>query len=263
MKHRTPFDAPDNQVYGAHSPKDKQFWDGLEQVFEQTPHSLFHVLTHWPVYTKRISLVRFLAHFKLFEMVQNMPGNIVELGVSRGVSFFTWHKLLEIFCPCDTSRKVVGFDSFEGLTDFSDKDGGMSAVNDKGQGGWSAGSVEQELLALNALHNGDNILARERCILVKGRIQESLQGFLERTPGMRIALLHLDMDLYEPTKYALDHLWDLVLPGGVVVFDEYALPPWGGEVTAWEEFARSRGLEHLRIQKFPWSLTPNGYLVKA
>jgi hypothetical protein len=75
-------------------------------------------------------------------------------------------------------------------------------------------------------------------------------------------LLHFDLDLYEPTKYALDRLWDLVLPGGVVVFDEYALPPWGGETTAWDEFAAERGLTGCKIRKFPWSLTPNGFLIK-
>jgi hypothetical protein len=261
MIDRTQFDAPDNQVYGASSEKDKHYWSGLSSILEETPHSAFHLLTHWPVYTKRISLVRFLAHLKLFEMVLDMPGNIVELGVSRGVSFFTWHKLLEVFCPCDTSRKVIGFDSFEGLTDFNDKDGSFSTINDKGVGGWSAKDVERELFALNELHNGDNILARERSRLVKGRVQETLVSTLDSMPGMRIALLHFDLDLYEPTLYALEKLWDLVLPGGVLVFDEYALPPWGGEVLAWEEFARARGIRY-HVRKLPGTLTPNGYIVK-
>ena len=257
----TKFDAPQNQIYGAHSEKDRRYWAGLEAILDETPHSVFHILNHWPVYTKRISLVRFIAHLKLFELVADMPGNIVELGVSRGVSFFTWHKLLEIFCPCDTSRNVIGFDSFEGLTDFTEKDGRFSAINDKDLGGWSAKEVEGEIMALNELHNGDNILARERSRLVKGRVQETLQPTLDSMPGMRVSLLHFDLDLYDPTKYALEKLWDLVIPGGVVVFDEYALPPWGGEVTAWEEFATSRNIQY-RVHKFPWSLTPNGYIVK-
>jgi hypothetical protein len=261
MSHRTEFDAPDNQVYGAHSDKDKQFWVGLESILDKTPHSDFHLLNHWPVYTKRISLVRFIAHLKLFELITEMPGNIVELGVSRGVSFFTWHKLLEIFCPCDTSRKVIGFDSFEGLTDFSEHDGTDSAANDKRIGGWSAQNVEHEIFALNQLHNADNILARERSRLVKGRVQDTLKPTLESMPGMRIALLHFDLDLYEPTLFALEMLYDLVLPGGVIVFDEFALPPWGGEVSAWETFAKSRGIRY-RVHKQPWTLTPNGYVIK-
>ena len=205
MKERTKFDAPDKQVYGASSEKDKQYWAKLDSILEETPHSAFHLLTHWPVYTSASALVRFLAHLKLFETCSRHAGQCRRSSpVSRGVSFFTWHKLLEVFCPCDTSRKVIGFDSFEGLTDFTNKDGSFSSINDKDIGGWSAKDVETELFAINQLHNGDNILARERSRLVKGRVQETLQPTLDSMPGMRIALLHFDLDLYDPTLFALE-----------------------------------------------------------
>jgi hypothetical protein len=165
----------------------------------------------------------------------------------------------------DTHKKVYGFDSFEGLSDFVAADGSggdRDELADKRVGGWSAGDVEAEIFALCALANADNVLARERSRLIKGRIQDTLEPFLAETPGLRINLLHLDLDLYEPTKFALDRLWDLVVPGGLVVMDEYATPPWAGESQAWEEFARARGLD-LEIRKFPWALTPGGYVVKA
>jgi hypothetical protein len=261
----TPFDAPENQMYGVSSEKDKAFWAGLESILTDHPHSQRHVLTHWPVYTKRILLTRFLAHYELFRRTVDIPGSIVELGVSRGVSFFTWHKLLEVICPTDTSKKVYGFDSFEGLTDFTDKDGVAGATdhaNDKQEQGWSAAKVEAEIFALCELANRDNVLARERSRLIKGRIQDTLEPFLQATPGLRISLLHFDMDLYDPTLYALERLWDLVVPGGLVVFDEYGIPPWGGEATAFDEFARRRKLK-VELKKLPWCLTPSGYLVKT
>jgi hypothetical protein len=261
MNPRTPYDAPLNQIFGAHSEKDQRYWSELDAILTETPHGLMHLMTHFPAYTKRVSLVRFLAHYELFKRTVDLPGSIVELGVSRGVSFFSWHKFLEIFCPLDTPKKVYGFDSFEGLTDFAPEDGADRESDDKRVGGWSAAGVEQELFRLAAMHNADNILARERCRLIKGRVQDTLPGFLEATPGLRISLLHLDMDLYEPTLYALEQLWDLVVTGGVVVFDEYGLPPWGGEATAVETFFTRRGLKY-RIEKFPWSLTPSGFLVK-
>ncbi len=259
---RTPGDAPDNQLYGVHSERDKIFWKGMEEILTKHPHSMLHILTHWQVYTKRILLTRFLAHYELFKMTLDLPGSIVELGVSRGVSFFAFHKMLEIFCPTDTSRKVYGFDSFEGLTDFTEKDGQDDLLSDKQRGGWSAADAEAEIFSLAALYNGDNILARERCRLIKGRVQDSLPGFLAATPGVRLSLLHLDMDLYEPTLFALENLWDLVVPGGVIVMDEYGLPPWGGEAAAFDEFCRSRNLK-VAIKKFSWCLTPTAYVVKA
>jgi hypothetical protein len=256
-------DAPLEQMFGVHSEKDRLFWNGLFAIQERYPHSAMHTLTHWPVYTKRILLTRFLAHFELFKMTLDLPGSIVELGVSRGVSLFSFHKFLEIFLPTDTSKKVYGFDSFEGLRDFSKEDGvsAADATIDKQQGGWSAESVEGEIFDLCKLYNADNILARERCILVKGRVQDTLDAFLEKTPGLRINLLHFDLDLYDPTLFALERLWDLVVPGGVVVFDEYGIPPWGGEARAFDKFRALRNLD-VKMQKFRWCLTPAAYCIK-
>jgi hypothetical protein len=248
-------DAPDEQVYGSTNPKTRVIWDTVAKM----EHSVPHLLSHWPCYVPRINVIRFLAHYELFRLVQDMPGDVVELGVCRGVSFFSWCKFLEILCPTDTSRKVIGFDSFEGLQDFDDADGDGSTTDDKRVGGWWAPADEVRLL--NELHNADNVVARQRGILVKGRVQESIKPFLAARPGMRISLLHFDLDLHEPTLYALQMLYDLVLPGGIVVFDEYALPPWSGETQAWDEFAASHGIRS-RMQKIPWTLTPNAFFVK-
>jgi hypothetical protein len=260
---RTDFDAPAQQVYGLSSSKDIHQWDSLESILENFQHSESHILTHWPCYTRRINVLRFLAHFKLFEKTQDLPGDIVEIGVSRGVSLFTWHKFLEIFSPTDTSKKVIGIDSFEGLQSFHLKDGKTDPSVGKCIEGWSAGKVEDEVDQLAAWHNADNVIARERVVLKKGRVEDVLGQLMEDRPGMRISLLHLDVDLYEPTLYALRKLWDLVVPGGVIVLDEYGLPPWGGEASAVDEFLQERSMTNLRIQKFSWSLTPNGFIIKG
>ena len=42
-------------------------------------------------------------------------------------------------------------------------------------------------------------------------------------PGFRISLLHMDLDVEEPTLKALEALWPKVCKGGVVIFDEYAI----------------------------------------
>jgi hypothetical protein len=256
-------DAPLEQMYGVASEKDKQYWKKYSKIQQKYPHSDLHKITHWPVYTKRILMTRFLAHYELFKMTKGLPGSIIELGVSRGVSFFSFHKFLEIFLPTSTLTKVYGFDSFEGLTDFTDKDGVSKTelLDDKKIGGWSAAEVEGEIFELCDLFNSDNILTKERAKLIKGKIQDTLIPFLKETPGLRINLLHFDMDLYEPTKFALENLWDLVVTGGIIVFDEYALPPWGGEANAFDEFLKKRGIT-IKLKKFDWCNTPTAYCVK-
>lgn len=260
----TEFDAPDSQIFGTTSEKDKSFWSGLDGILEEFPHSTKHILAHFPVYTKRILMTRFLAHWELYKKTINLPGSILELGVSRGVSLFSFYKFLEITHPADTGRRVYGIDSFEGLTDFTDKDGqetSTAASADRVRGGWSAAPVEGELNALTELFNRDNVLARERIKIIKGRVQDVLDPFLEQNPGMRFSLVHFDVDLYEPTKYALDKLWDYIVPGGVLVFDEYGVVPWEGESRAVDEFCRERGIV-AEIEKFPWAPAPGGFLIK-
>ena len=79
----TPFDAPENQMHGVTSDKDRQFWGAMEALFDEYPHSIKHVVTHWPAYIKRISLTRFLAHYEIFRETNDIPGGIVELEIGR------------------------------------------------------------------------------------------------------------------------------------------------------------------------------------
>ena len=254
-------DVPVSEAHGLISDRDREYWSKFDDILENSPHSEEHLLALWPVYVRRISMVRFLSHYELFKKIQNLPGDILDLGVSRGVSFFTFHKMLELFNPTDTSRKVIGVDSFEGLQDFSSSDGIQHGVVGKSQGGWSAKGVESEIMQMLDLHNSDGVLTKTRGMIYKTRIQDLGTRLAQDRPGMRIALLHLDMDLYEPTLEALRMFWDLVLPGGLVVFDEFALPPWEGETKAWEDFAAERQLSYV-IEKIPGTLNPNGFLVK-
>jgi len=240
--------------------RDARHWDALEGLIASNDFAARDLLPHFAAYVRRRDMVRFLAHYELFKHIIDLPGCVVEAGVFRGASFFTWAKLMETFCPGDRSRKVFGFDHFEGLQGFVEKDGAHDTKTDKVEGGYasSLGNIE----TLVRLHNDDNLIAGvERCRLVNGDIQKTLPPFLEANPGLKIALLHLDMDIYEPTKFALEHLYDLVTPGGVVILDEYGLVPWAGETKAVDEFLASRGVK-VTFRKFPFAQTPHAYFIK-
>jgi hypothetical protein len=84
---------------------------------------------------------------------------------------------------------------------------------------------------------------------------------LDENPGLKINLLHFDMDLCLPTKYALDLLYPLVLKGGVICLDEYGLIPWQGETNAVDEYFEKIG-ERPLIKRFPFYHVPSGYIVK-
>jgi len=97
-------------------------------------------------------------------------------------------------------------------------------------------------------------------VLVEGDLSETAHDFVKKNPGLRISLLHLDVDLYEPTLAALDAFYPCVVNGGLVVFDEYGLTEWAGESRAVEEYFGS-DLPH--IEKFSFSSLPGGFFVKS
>src|SRR5882757_7120099 len=76
----------------------------------------------FPVLARRQLLKRFLAHVELFKMTLDVPGDIAELGVFRGLGLMTWANLLESYCIGDRTKIVYGFDNWQGFTDFSEQD---------------------------------------------------------------------------------------------------------------------------------------------
>ena len=84
--------------------------------------------------------------------------------------------------------------------------------------------------------------------------------FAHDNPGVRFSLVHLDCDLYKPTRAVLQALWDKVTRGGVVIFDEYAIADWPGETAAVDEFLADK--PNVRLQTFSWTNVPGAYLIK-
>lgn len=84
-------------------------------------------------YVTRRALAKLIAHLKIYELVKDLPGHIVELGVFKGESLLRFAQLAEIFEVYDRSFDIIGFDNFEGFPDFNLRDGAESTVNDKGR----------------------------------------------------------------------------------------------------------------------------------
>ena len=174
--------------------------------------------------------------------------------------------MLETFCPGDRYRLVYGFDHFEGLVHFAETDGPLDEERRERSLGakymHAYCSSADAMRKLAALHNDDNLLPGiARCHLVEGDVMKTIPRFAEENPGIRISLLHLDADLYAPTKVALECLYPLILKGGIVVLDEYGCRAWPGESEAADCFLS--GLpERPVIKRFPTTCTPGGYFVK-
>lgn len=245
-----------------HKPERFQKQD-LEKLYKSTQLSSFEMFRNFPVFTPRYNIARFLTHYELFKKITEVPGAIIDLGVYRGASTFTWAKLCEIFCPTDIRKTVYGFDTFEGFTDLSPEDGEENREQDVMRGGYFGGpSVEQDLvLAIEAMNHDRHLNHIERVKLVKGDVLETIPEFVKhRGNGLRIALLNLDLDLYVPTKIALEYFVPAMAPGGIIILDEYAVDTFGGETKAVDEYFIEKFGKRPKISKFAWHSNPSGYI---
>lgn len=93
---------------------------------------------------------------------------------------------------------------------------------------------------------------------MQGDICITVESYLNENPQTKISLLHIDTDIYEPAKVGLEKLFDRVVRGGVIIFDDYAIVE--GETMAVDEFFSDK---EYRIKKFPFSHAKPSYIVKG
>jgi O-methyltransferase len=78
---------------------------------------------------------------------------------------------------------------------------------------------------------------KERVRFVKGRVEETLP---QQAPD-KIALLRLDTDWYESTRYELETLYPRLARGGVLILDDYG--HWQGARKAVDEYIEKNNLK--------------------
>jgi hypothetical protein len=240
---------------------EESYFGKLQRLIEKYPHDVRHYLDLFPVYTSRRAFIRQLAHYELFKMTIDLPGHYLDFGVYFGKSFFTWHKFLEVFTPTATHKKVIGFDTFGGFPDLAPEDGQSDSAIQKEPGGLSSAGFLDEFLEPLDLHNQDAVLPVGRGKIIQGDVCKTFPQWLKQNPEARFCLCNLDLDIYEPTTVVLEGCWDRIVPGGVLILDEYATSKWPGETKAWDHFAGNHGL-NVSLKRFPYANAPGAYAIK-
>ena len=194
---------------------------------------------------------KILCRYEHFKEILDRPGDIVECGVFKGQGLLFWAKMIQIFNPL-SPRKVIGFDTFDGVPDsVTGALDRSSSESFKDYGGVPAMVMEKA---------GAFGLAK-RIEIVPGDASVTIPAYARERPGLRIALLNLDFDVYEPTLAALEALYDRVVPGGIVTLDEYAVHNWR-ESDAFDDFRKARSLSGIELHSTPWALSPTAWFRK-
>jgi predicted O-methyltransferase YrrM len=145
-------------------------------------------------------------------------GLFLEFGVSRGKSINYFASQL------DTSIKMFGFDSFEGLKE------GFAGTE------WTKGAFTT---------NGKIPKLDSRITVIKGWFEQTLPIFAKKLDSP-ISIIHIDSDTYESTNFVLKELEVFLSAGTLILFDEYhGHPNWENcEFKAWQECVLRNNIEY-------------------
>ena len=210
-------------------------------------------------------LRKFLVREHFFRMSLELPGDIVELGVFKGTGIAQMLKLREIFIPA-SNKKVVGFDLFTQATNYKKTlnsenlrlDEYYVKSNVSMENGISKNDISYFIDKIK-LTNTRMGLNTDIYQLIEGDVEKSIPNYLKANPGFRISYLYLDLDIDNPTYTSLNLLYDRIVRGGVIVFDEYACEKWT-ESNAVDRFLKDH--PDLKIKTLLWGRTPTAYLIK-
>ncbi len=214
-------------------------------IFDACPDSTEVKLESFPKYVRRQHIKRFLALYEIFKLAMPVKGSVVECGVFRGFGLMAWAKLSTILEPENLTRRIYGFDTFDGFPSVTDVDEKAGAA----VGGLAADSYS-ELQQLIAEYDNDRFLGHiPKVKLIKGDITETAPKFVEDNPHLVVSLLFLDVDLFEPTQAALKAFVPRMPKGAVLAFDELDNPIWPGETLA---LLKEIGIRNVRLQHLAW-----------
>jgi hypothetical protein len=198
---------------------------------------------HW--FSEPARMHKLLAHWELYRRIVNLPGLVVECGVYKAASLIRWATFRDGL-EAARARRIVCFDAFGAFPRSEIAGDEDRAFIERFESG-GEGLTQEEVRAVLA-HKG----LETNVELHAGDVRETVPRYLAAHPATRIALLHLDMDVYEPTAFALERFWPLLVPGGVVVIDDYnGVEGATRAVDEWRE-----KYPQVRLEKVPFAHTP-------
>lgn len=154
-----------------------------------------HVSSNTPTFSDRTELYDFVNSV----VIGGGPVDYLEFGVFRGDSIRHW-----VNANRHPDSRFYGFDTFTGLPEKWKK-----FQNDMGEGTFDLKGQTPQL--------GD-----DRVTFIKGLFQDTVGEFRKTFVPRSPLVIHNDADLYSSTLYVLTKFDDLLLPGSIVIFDEFS-----------------------------------------
>lgn len=187
----------------------------IEKFKSLSPHNFYSMERKWTVR-------------ELTRWTSELEGDIAECGSYVGVT--AWFIAKETAANVD----IYLFDSFEGLSAPGEND----EVRSSDVHSWRKGDLtatEDELRK--------NLAGFKNIHVMKGWIPERFS----EVEAHRFRLVHIDVDLYEPTLKSLDFFYPRLVDRGVIVMDDYGYNTCPGAYRAANEYADAVGARIIHL----------------
>jgi len=153
---------------------------------------------------------------QLLKLTLHLEGDLVECGAYKGASAYLMCKAFR-----NSDCVVHLFDSYEGLSAPGNRDGAY----------WTKGALQTpEAVLHQSLAEFHNYRS------YKGWIPNRFGEVADR----RFRFLHVDVDLFQPTLDSLNFFYERVVPGGLILMDDYGFTTCPGAKRAADEFFASK-----------------------
>jgi O-methyltransferase len=183
----------------------------------QTPHNIGggNLRLHWRVYTCLWAA----------EQARTLEGDFVECGVNSGIMS---RAICEYLDFARLPKRFFLFDTFQGIPEE------QASPEEREHARSKNARIYRECYA----ETKQTFSAFPNVILVRGKVPETLTSVAID----KVAYLSIDMNLVLPEIAALEFFWDRLVPGGIVVLDDYAFEGHRQQHDAINAFAARRGV---------------------
>jgi hypothetical protein len=164
----------------------------------------------FPSQNQKSASGKLIAHYELFKKIAHLDGSIIKCGITAEEGF-TRFAMFKEMAGADIQQKMIAFQKIQPLFEEEINEFGTVTLKVKN----SRISVEtiHETLSKNGIH--------QEVQFVPGVVCESIPEFLIENPELKISLLNVDLDDYDGTMTSLEFLYPRLVPGGILIIDNY------------------------------------------
>lgn len=224
----------------------------LYQLFESRPIDDVDTLTNLTLFMRSGSLAKLLFIDEIYREILRIPGQIFEFGTWLGGTTCLLENLRAIHEPYNHLRKIYTFDTFSGYLNEYSKDETSPMLNEimEKQVYTTPHDYNLYLERLLSFHSENNVLSHiKKFEVIRGDVVKTLPSFLASHPESIVSLAYFDLAMYEPTRFALEHVLQRSVPGTIIVLDELAHREYPGETKAFFEVLSRQNYE-ITVSKF-------------